>query len=113
MLDALLETVPGERLVMGLAGNNLADLLALQREVQKRPVAGLLVPAPYYIRPSQSGLLAWFGAIADGAEVPVILYDIPTAPACAWSWRPCASWPGTRASWRSRIAAARSTRPRR
>ncbi|MFZ6046626.1 4-hydroxy-tetrahydrodipicolinate synthase [Pseudomonas sp. CR3202] len=77
VLDALLEEVPGDRLVMGLAGNNLAELLAFQREVQRRPIAGVLVPAPYYIRPSQEGLLAWFGAIADASDVPVILYDIP------------------------------------
>ncbi|BAN47575.1 4-hydroxy-tetrahydrodipicolinate synthase [Metapseudomonas resinovorans] len=77
VLDALLEVVPGERLVMGLAGNNLAELLSFQREVQRRPIAGVLVPAPYYIRPSQQGLLAWFGAIADASSVPVILYDIP------------------------------------
>ncbi|WAG77389.1 4-hydroxy-tetrahydrodipicolinate synthase [Metapseudomonas furukawaii] len=77
VLDALLEDIPGERLVMGLAGNNLAELLAFQAEVQRRPVAGLLVPAPYYIRPSQAGLLAWFETIADAASVPVILYDIP------------------------------------
>ena len=77
VLDALLEEVPGDRLVMGLAGNNLAELLAFQREVQRRPIAGVLVPAPYYIRPSQDGLLAWFGAIADASSVPVILYDIP------------------------------------
>ncbi|MBD2839161.1 4-hydroxy-tetrahydrodipicolinate synthase [Pseudomonas sp. JM0905a] len=77
VLDALLEEVPGDRLVMGVAGNNLADLLVFQREVQRRPIAGVLVPAPYYIRPSQEGLLAWFGAIADASSVPVILYDIP------------------------------------
>ncbi|MDA8486683.1 4-hydroxy-tetrahydrodipicolinate synthase [Pseudomonas resinovorans] len=77
VLDALLEEVPGDRLVMGMAGNNLADLLVFQREVQRRPIAGVLVPAPYYIRPSQEGLLAWFGAIADASSVPVILYDIP------------------------------------
>ncbi|MCY1516552.1 4-hydroxy-tetrahydrodipicolinate synthase [compost metagenome] len=77
VLDALLDEVPGERLVMGLAGNNLAEALAFQREVQRRPVAGVLVPAPCYIRPSQEGLLSWFGAIADAASVPVILYDIP------------------------------------
>ncbi len=77
VLDALLELVPGQQLVMGLAGNHLTDVLAMQQEVQRRPVAGLLVPAPYYIRPSQEGLLAWFGAIADAAEVPLILYDIP------------------------------------
>ncbi|QEY64127.1 4-hydroxy-tetrahydrodipicolinate synthase [Metapseudomonas lalkuanensis] len=77
VLDALLEEIPGDRLVMGLAGNHLAELLAFQREVQRRPIAGVLVPAPYYIRPSQEGLLAWFGAIADASSVPVILYDIP------------------------------------
>ncbi|WP_044874807.1 4-hydroxy-tetrahydrodipicolinate synthase [Pseudomonas sp. LFM046] len=77
VLDALLDEVPGDRLVMGLAGNNLAELLDFQREVQRRPIAGVLVPAPCYIRPSQKGLLAWFGAIADASEVPVILYDIP------------------------------------
>ncbi|MCY1347940.1 4-hydroxy-tetrahydrodipicolinate synthase [compost metagenome] len=77
VLDVLLDEVPGERLVMGLAGNNLAEALAFQREVQRRPVAGVLVPAPCYIRPSQEGLLSWFGAIADAASVPVILYDIP------------------------------------
>jgi 4-hydroxy-tetrahydrodipicolinate synthase len=77
VLDALLDVVPGDRLVMGLAGNNLVELLAFQREVQRRPIAGVLVPAPYYIRPSQDGLLAWFGAIADASRVPVILYDIP------------------------------------
>ncbi len=77
LLDALLEVVPGERLVMGLAGCNLIEVLAMQREVQRRPIAGLLVPAPYYIRPSQAGLSAWFAAIADAAEVPLILYDIP------------------------------------
>lgn len=77
ILDALLEWVPGERLVMGLAGNNLDEVLALQREIQRRPLAGLLVAAPYYIRPSQPGLLAWFGAIADAADMPLIIYDIP------------------------------------
>ncbi|MDH4582022.1 4-hydroxy-tetrahydrodipicolinate synthase [Pseudomonas sp. BN415] len=77
VLDALLDEVPGDQLVMGVAGNNLTNVLAFQREVQRRPIAGVLVPAPYYIRPSQDGLLAWFGAIADASTVPVILYDIP------------------------------------
>lgn len=77
VLDAVLERVPPERVVMGLAGNNLAELLQFQGEILKRSLAGLLVPPPYYIRPSQAGLEAFFNTVADASSVPVILYDIP------------------------------------
>jgi len=77
VLDAVLELLPAQRVVMGLAGNNLTELLQFQSEILKRPVAGLLVPAPYYIRPSQAGLAAFFKTIADASTVPIILYDIP------------------------------------
>ncbi|WP_019582798.1 4-hydroxy-tetrahydrodipicolinate synthase [Pseudomonas mandelii] len=77
VLDAVLEQVPPERVVMGLAGNNLTELLQFQSEILKRPLAGLLVPPPYYIRPSQAGLEAFFKTVADASSVPIILYDIP------------------------------------
>lgn len=77
VLDAVLEQVPANRVVMGLAGNNLIELLQFQSEILKRPLAGLLVPPPYYIRPSQAGLEAFFNTVADASSVPIILYDIP------------------------------------
>lgn len=77
VLDAVLELVPAQRVVMGLAGNNMTELLQFQSEILKRPVAGLLVPPPYYIRPSQAGLEAFFNTVADASSVPIIVYDIP------------------------------------
>ncbi|MGE8051403.1 4-hydroxy-tetrahydrodipicolinate synthase [Pseudomonas monteilii] len=77
VLDTVLEVAPGHQVVMGLAGNNLHDVLWLQREVQKRELAGLLVPAPYYIRPSQDALETYFKTIANAANTNIILYDIP------------------------------------
>jgi 4-hydroxy-tetrahydrodipicolinate synthase len=77
VLDAVLEQVPAQRVVMGLAGNNLTELLHFQSQILKRPVAGLLVPPPYYIRPSQAGLEGFFKTVADASSVPIILYDIP------------------------------------
>jgi 4-hydroxy-tetrahydrodipicolinate synthase len=40
-------------------------------------LAGILLPAPSYIRPAQAGLIEWFTQLADASAVPVILYDIP------------------------------------
>ncbi|MBC2658987.1 4-hydroxy-tetrahydrodipicolinate synthase [Pseudomonas sp. MSSRFD41] len=77
VLDALLELAPAGKVLMGLAGNNLPALLDLQQRILERPVAGLLVPAPYYIRPSQAALESFFGCVADASSVPLIIYDIP------------------------------------
>lgn len=77
VLDAVLQWLPAEQVIMGLAGGNQRELLAFQRQIQRRSLAGLLVPAPYYIRPSQAGLEAFFQTVADAASVPVVLYDIP------------------------------------
>ncbi|WP_339471638.1 4-hydroxy-tetrahydrodipicolinate synthase [Pseudomonas sp. EL_65y_Pfl1_R83] len=77
VLDAVLQLVPAHRVVMGLAGNNQIELLQFQRVILQRPIAGLLVPAPSYIRPSQAGLVAFFHSVADASSVPIILYDIP------------------------------------
>lgn len=77
VLDAVLQWVPAHQVIMGLAGNNQRELLGLLEAIQRRPVAGVLVPAPYYIRPSQAGLEAFFRSVADAARVPVVLYDIP------------------------------------
>lgn len=77
VLDAVLQWVPAQRVVMGLAGNNQIELLHFQSEILQRPIAGLLVPAPSYIRPSQPGLEAFFRTVADASIVPIVLYDIP------------------------------------
>ena len=45
--------------------------------IDQRSLAAVLVPAPYYIRPSQAGLTRWFTALAEHSRVPLMVYDIP------------------------------------
>lgn len=62
---------------LGLSG---ADTSRLQERLDATadwPIDGYLIASPYYVRPSQRGLLAHFEALADHAAWPIALYNIP------------------------------------
>jgi len=42
------------------------------------PVAGYLMAPPVYTKPGIKGLAAWFKALMDRADAPVMLYNIPS-----------------------------------
>jgi 4-hydroxy-tetrahydrodipicolinate synthase len=77
VLATVAKTVPALPRIMGLSGYHLGETVAWVRELNDQGLAGLLVPAPSYIRPSQAGLMAWFEAIADASAAPLLVYDIP------------------------------------
>lgn len=77
VLDAVLKAAPDCPVVMGLAGNNLRASLGMLKQLEAMPIAGLLVPPPYYIRPSQAGIVEYFEALADAAPAPLVIYNIP------------------------------------
>jgi 4-hydroxy-tetrahydrodipicolinate synthase len=74
ILDAAGGTLP---VIVGLAGNHAPGLLARAKHLGTLPIAGLLVPAPYYVRPAQDGIRDHFVRLADASAVPLVLYDIP------------------------------------
>jgi 4-hydroxy-tetrahydrodipicolinate synthase len=57
--------------------NNYAETLELTRFAGRVGADAALVVVPYYIRPSQEGLYRYFRAIAEGVDLPVIIYNIP------------------------------------
>jgi len=77
VLETVLEAARDLPVVMGVSGYHQGQVLDQVQALARYPLAGLLVSAPHYIRPSQDGLLHWFRAIADASTVPVVLYDIP------------------------------------
>ncbi|MDT7515295.1 4-hydroxy-tetrahydrodipicolinate synthase [Rhodoferax mekongensis] len=77
VLDTVRSAAGGLPLVMGLSGYHLPETLEWVRTLNSRGLHGILVPAPHYIRPSQTGLIQWFEAIANVSTLPVVIYDIP------------------------------------
>jgi len=62
---------------LGLSGADTSRLKERLDETADWPIDGYLIASPYYVRPSQRGLLAHFEALADHAAWPIALYNIP------------------------------------
>jgi len=62
---------------LGLAGASTSAMCDVLDESAAWPIDGYLISSPYYLRPSQRGLLQHFTALADHASWPIVLYNIP------------------------------------
>lgn len=65
-------------IVLGLAGNDTAELIKTIGSTYLDGVDAILSVTPYYNRPQQSGLYAHYMAVADASSKPVILYNVPS-----------------------------------
>lgn len=63
--------------IAGTGSNSTKEAVYLTQEAEKLGADGVLLVAPYYNKPTQSGLLAHFGEIAQKTKLPIILYSIP------------------------------------
>jgi 4-hydroxy-tetrahydrodipicolinate synthase len=62
---------------LGLSGAITAKMRDALDETAAWPIDGYLIASPYYLRPSQRGLIRHFTALADHASWPIVLYNIP------------------------------------
>jgi 4-hydroxy-tetrahydrodipicolinate synthase len=62
---------------LGLAGAATARVIEALDATAAWPIDGYLISSPFYVRPSQRGLLAHFTALGDHAAHPILLYNIP------------------------------------
>lgn len=74
------------RVLVGAGTYDTAHSVRLAKAFAAEGAHGLLVVTPYYSRPSQTGLLAHFTAVADATSLPVVLYDIPPRSVVPIEW---------------------------
>src|SRR5580698_4174304 len=65
VLATILSAAGDMPVIAGVSGNQTANLRERIAQLNEQPLAGLLVSAPYYIRPSQAGLIDYFVTLAD------------------------------------------------
>jgi 4-hydroxy-tetrahydrodipicolinate synthase len=64
-----------------LAGSTSGDTarsISLTAAASATGIHGILATTPAYSRPSQSGIAAHIGAVAEATKLPVMVYDIPS-----------------------------------
>ena len=68
----------GARLIVGAGTNDTRTTIARHEELAEFPgVAASLAVVPYYVRPSEAGVVAHFTAVAERSPVPLVLYNVP------------------------------------
>ena len=78
LFGAVKEAVNGRAAVIANAGtNDTRDSVQNVQAAQQSGADAILAVVPYYNKPTQSGMLAHFGAVAESTDLPVIIYNIP------------------------------------
>ena len=75
---AVKEAVGNDAVVVANAGtSSTRESVAAAQEAASSGADAILAVVPYYNKPTQSGMLAHFGAIAQATRLPVVIYNIP------------------------------------
>lgn len=64
-------------IIAGVGLNDTAESVQRTVTAERAGVHGVMAVAPYYVKPSQKGMLRHFTTIAAATELPVLLYNIP------------------------------------
>ena len=78
-IEAVVRHVDGRiPVIAGSGSNNTESAIALSRDAVLAGADALLVVTPFYNKATPKGLVRHYTAIADAAEKPVILYNVPS-----------------------------------
>ncbi len=78
IVELVVKDVAGRcKVIAGTGSNSTDEAIFMTKHAKKVGADASLHVAPYYNKPSQAGLYAHFRAIAEAADLPMVLYNIP------------------------------------
>jgi 4-hydroxy-tetrahydrodipicolinate synthase len=70
------------RVIAGTGSNSTATAVDNSKIAEDLGADAVLVVAPYYNKPTQQGLYAHFRAVAEGVDLPIVIYNVPGRTSC-------------------------------
>lgn len=73
-------------LVLGIGGNNTAEVVASIKDTNLKDFEAILSVAPYYNKPNQEGYYQHYKAISQATKKDIILYNVPGRTGSNVTW---------------------------
>ena len=73
-------------LVLGIGGNNTAEVIETIKKTDLKPFEAILSVAPYYNKPNQEGYYQHYKAVAQSTKKDIILYNVPGRTGSNVTW---------------------------
>ena len=67
------------KVVPGTGSSSLKEVIELSGFVEDKGGEGVIIVTPYYLKPDQQGLKEFYGEVAGSIDLPIILYELPSA----------------------------------
>lgn len=65
------------KVVAGAGSNSTLEAISLAKYAQEKGADAVLTVAPYYNKPTQTGMFAHYQAIANSIDIPMVIYNVP------------------------------------
>jgi 4-hydroxy-tetrahydrodipicolinate synthase len=79
VIATVIERAAGRAKVLpGTGSNATAEAVRLTQFAKRAGADGALLVSPYYNRPTQEGLYRHYAQVAESADLPMVLYNVPS-----------------------------------
>jgi 4-hydroxy-tetrahydrodipicolinate synthase len=77
VIEIVLDQAKRAQVIAGAGSNSTQEAILLTKGAKDMGAKTILSISPYYNKPTQKGIIKHYEAIANAADIPVIIYNVP------------------------------------
>lgn len=77
VIETVIDQAKKAKVVAGAGSNCTREAVELTKKAADLGADGILSISPYYVKPTQDGIYLHYKAIAESADIPIIVYNVP------------------------------------
>ena len=77
VIEIVLDQAKRAKVIAGAGSNSTMEAIQLTKGAKDMGAKAILSISPYYNKPTQNGIVKHYETIADAADIPIIVYNVP------------------------------------